>query len=248
MRAPQISGGTVELDEGEQELIRSLILANPDLVLNDDQVMRALIGSQAQGARNVVDLRDRLVERMEGRLQKLMRTNRSVIAAAYENVATTNQVHRAILALIDAEDMGSFLRRLVHDVPIMVGIEEARLCLEANVPEARSADELASGLDGRVVILPEGTVNDYLHLENGEPLRVTLRPCAEGKEVVFGHVSPSQSEALLPLHLSGVTGLLAFGAADPERFSPDQGTDLLTFTAEVVQRLLIRHLGRDPKG
>lgn len=248
MRAPQISGGGVELSEGEQELIRSLILANPDLVLNDDQVMRSLIGSQAQEARNVVDLRDRLVERMEGRLQKLMRTNRSVIAAAYENVATTNQMHRALLALIDAEEMETFLRRLVKDLPQMVGIEEARLCLEANVPEARPADELAPGLDGRVVILPEGTINAYLRVDQGEPAQVTLRPCPAEKEIVFGHISPSQSEALLPLSLSGVTGLLAFGAADPERFSADQGTDLLSFTAEVTQRLLIRHLGTDPQG
>lgn len=242
-----ITGGAVNLDDGEQELIRSLILANPDLVLNDDQVMRVLIGSQAQGARNVVDLRDRLVERMEGRLQKLMRTNRSVVAAAYENVATTNQIHRAILALIDAEHMSTFLRRLVHDLPLMVGVEEARLCLEANVSEARAADELAPGLDGRVVILPEGTISDYLHLEPGEPLRVTLRQCPGEKEIVFGHLSPSQSEALLPMELSGVKGLLAFGAADPERFSPDQGTDLLAFAGEVAQRLLVRHLGTDPK-
>ena len=248
MRAPQIAGGSVALDDGERELIRSLILANPDLVLDDDQVMRVLIGSQAQEARNVIDLRDRLVERMENRLEKLMRTNRSVIAAAYENVATTNQVHRALLALIDAEDMGIFLRRLVHDLPVMVGIEEARLCLEANVATARAADELAPGLDGRVVILPEGTVEAYLYLDTTEPTRVTLRPCPEEKEIVFGHISPSRSEALLPLNLSGVNGLLAFGAADPDRFTPDQGTDLLTFTAEVVQRLLVRHLGREPQG
>ncbi|MBY8976063.1 DUF484 family protein [Rhodobacteraceae bacterium NNCM2] len=246
MRAPDAKGNRVELDGDERELIRSLILSDPDLVLDDDQVMRALIGTTAQGARNVVDLRDRLVERMETRLDKLMRANRSVIAAAYENVATTNQVHRAVLALIGAEDLGTFLRHLINDVPVMLGVEEARVCLEADVPEARPADELVSGLNGRVVILPESTVESYLAIGGTEGASVVLRPCPEEKEIVFGHVSPSRSEALLRLDIGGVTGLLAFGAADPERFGPDQGIDLLTFTARTVEMLLTRHLAGDP--
>jgi hypothetical protein len=69
----------LSLDGEERELIRSLILADPELVLSDDMVMRALLGATAQGARNIVDLRDKLVERMEQRLDKLVHTNRSVI-------------------------------------------------------------------------------------------------------------------------------------------------------------------------
>ena len=69
----------ITLDTEERDLIRSLILADPELVLSDDMVMRALLGSTAQGARNIVDLRDKLVERLEGRLDKLVHTNRSVV-------------------------------------------------------------------------------------------------------------------------------------------------------------------------
>jgi uncharacterized protein YigA (DUF484 family) len=36
--------------------------------------------------------------------------------------------------------------------------------------------------------------------------------------------------------------LLAFGAADPDRFAPDQGTDLLTFFGAAIGRLLTLHL------
>ena len=50
----------INLDTEERELIRSLILADPELVLSDDMVMRALLGATAQGARNIVDLRDKL--------------------------------------------------------------------------------------------------------------------------------------------------------------------------------------------
>jgi uncharacterized protein YigA (DUF484 family) len=234
----------LSLDTEERELIRSLILADPELVLSDDMVMRALLGATAKGARNIVDLRDKLVERLEQRLDRLVHTNRSVIAAAYENVAGTQQVHRAILALIDAPGLSELLRRLTREVPVMVGVEEARLCLEAEVDDIRPADSLGEGLDGRVLLAPEGTVGEYLMLEGDlAPGPVVLRPCGEEAEILFGRLTRTRSEALLRLDLAGAAGLLAFGAADPDRFGPEQGVDLLTFFAGVVERLLARHLG-----
>ena len=234
---------TIALDTEERELIRALILADPELVLSDDMVMRALLGSTAQGARNIVDLRDKLVERMEQRLDKLVHTNRSVIAAAYENVAGTQQAHRAILALIDAKDLGEFLRRLTRDVPAMVGVEQARLCLEAEVDDI-SVAALAEGLGDRVLLLPQTHVGEYLMLEGDTSAGpVVLRRCGAEAELIFGALTRVRSEALLRLDLDGSAGLLAFGAADPDRFSPDQGIDLLTFLGGIVERLLTRHLG-----
>ena len=40
----------------------------------------------------------------------------------------------------------------------------------------------------------------------------------------------------------GHAGLLAFGANDPLRFHPDQGTDLLAFLGGVLERSLRRWL------
>ena len=233
---------TIALDTEERELIRSLILADPELVLSDDMVMRALLGATAQGARNIVDLRDKLVERLERRLDKLVHTNRSVIAAAYENVAGTQQAHRAILTLLDAPDLGEFLRRLTRDVPAMVGVEEARLCLEADVEDIGPA-ALAEGLGDRVLLLPYAAIDEYLMLEGDTaPGVVTLRPCGEEAEIIFGEMKRVRSEALLKFDLGGSSGMLAFGSRDPDRFGPDQGTDLLTFFGGVVERLLTRHL------
>jgi uncharacterized protein YigA (DUF484 family) len=240
--APETAAPKLRLDTEERELIRSLLLADPELVLSDDMVMRALLGATAKGARNIVDLRDKLVERLEQRLDKLVHTNRSVIAAAYENVAGTQQMHRAILALIDAPDLGEFLRRLTRDVPAMVGVEQARLCLEADVEDISPA-ALAEGLSGRVLLVPYANVSEYLMLDGDpSPGPVVLRTCGAEAELVFGAMTRTRSEALLRLELSGSVGLLAFGAADPDRFGSDQGTDLLTFFGAAVERLLTQHL------
>ncbi len=231
------------LDAEERDLVRSLILADPDLVLQDDDVMRRLVG-ETTGQRKVVDLRDRLVERMEQRLDKLVTQHRSVIAAAYENVAGTSQVHKAILALIEPLDLSAFLQRLTQDVPTFLGIEEARLCLEADVTETGPAEGFGDDLHGRVIALPEGQIADYIAF-GGESKSVVLRPAGEEAEFVFGEANPVQSEALMALDIAGSKGMLAFGSADPKKFDPGHGTDLLEFFGGVVERLLVQRLS-DP--
>ena len=67
--------------------------------------MRALLqADRSAKGRNVVDLRGVLVDRLEERLDRLEDTHREVLAAAYENVAGMNQVHRACLALLEPDD------------------------------------------------------------------------------------------------------------------------------------------------
>ncbi len=237
-------GRGFELNTDERDLIRSLIVADPELVLADDQVMRALIGEGEEHAdRQVIDLRDRLVARLEMRLKRLVQANRSVIAAAYENVAGTRQLHRAVVALIGETGLAGFLRCLTIEVPRMLGVEEARLCLEADVDEAQAMEGLGRGLEGRVLALPYGTVEDYLTLDGGfAPEGVALRLASSEAELIFGPMTSVRSEAMMRLDLEGAAGLVVFGAADPDRFGPDQGTELLTFFGRVVERLLMQRL------
>ena len=60
---------------------------------------------------------------------------------------------------------------------------------------------------------------------------------------IFGDKAPYiRSEACLRLDLGQgrLPGLLILGAEDPHQFSPQQGTDLLTFFAGVFERVM-RH-------
>ena len=241
------------MTDDERDLIRSLIVADPGLVLEDQGVMRRLVGERT-GERQVVDLRDRLVERLEHRLEKLVQHHRSVVAAAYENVAGTQQVHRAVLALIEPPDLSSFLYRLTHEVPRTLGLDDARLCLESDVEAAGPAEgigaELDTDLHGRVLALPLGTVADYMALDGvaqdgAGPEPVVLREAGAEAELIFGEANPIQSEALMRLDLAGGAGMLAFGSANPMKFDPSHGTDLLVFLAAAVERLLVQRMSEN---
>jgi uncharacterized protein YigA (DUF484 family) len=225
----------------ELDAIRAQILQDPYLILDDGDLMRALI--EANGARvgrKVVDLRGVLVDRLEDRLGRLEETHRSVIAAAYENLAGTNQIHRAILAVLECAKLSDFLAVLGRDVPNMLAVDTLRVCLESASGAAKPGQ-----VNEVLIQLPAGSSEKYLDLDRPSSHRqVVLRPCIEGVDTVFGpDAGRIRSEAIIQLDL-GVPepGLLVFGAEDPHRFSPDQAGDLLAFFGGVVERAMRRWL------
>lgn len=227
--------------------IRARLIADPGLVLDDADLMRALVKADRGAAgRNVVDLRGVLVDRLEDRLDRLELTHREVLAAAYENVAGSNQINRACLALLDPEDFAGFLAVLTRDLPTILGVDVVRLGLEA--PGAAPGIGLGPQGPGRdaILALPSGGAEAYVTQGRGlGGRRVTLRRLAKASPDLYGALAPDiRSEAVLKLDLGAGRrpGLLALGASEADRFHADQGTDLLTFFAGVFERALRRWL------
>lgn len=232
----------------EEETARALragILADPALVLEDRNVMQALIdAASAPGGRKVVDLRGALVSRLEQRLNRLETTHRSVIAAAYDNIAGTSQIHKAALALLDQTRFVDVLRVLTLEIPDMVAVDCARICIETDEAAPGPLHGLDPALSETVVIVPPGGVDAYFALSGAGARAVRLREATREADAIFGDAgSWVKSEALVRLDLGeGRRGLLAFGAEDPHRFAPEHGDDLLTFFGGVVERALRRWL------
>ncbi|MCB1351202.1 MAG: DUF484 family protein [Rhodobacteraceae bacterium] len=228
--------------------IRDRILEDPGLILDDPDLMRGLLKADRRAAgRNVVDLRGVLVERLEERLDRLEDTHREVLAAAYENVAGTNQIHRACLAVLDAEDFAGFLRLMTGDLGNTLSVDTVRLGLEAPAAEPGAGLGPEGPLRHAVIALPEGGADTYVTHGRGlgAPRKVTLRQLAKASPDLYGERAPLiRSEAVLRLDLGPGRhgGLLVFGATEPDRFHSDQGTDLLTFFCGVFERALRRFI------
>ncbi|MEM8870400.1 MAG: DUF484 family protein [Pseudomonadota bacterium] len=227
--------------------IRSEILQNPDMILGDPELMSALLAADGSSdGRNVVDLRGKLVDRLEGRLEKMESTHRTVIAAAYENLAGTNQVHRAVLALLEAPDFRGLLNALGEDAAQILSIDALRLGLETSTAAPGTPLGPSGPLAGMIVALPQGGVSEYLGENPAHPgRRVLLRKATGAADDLYGHGDAwIQSEAVLRLDLGKGKrpALLGLGAEDPQRFSPDQAGDLLSFFAGVLERVLRRWL------
>ena len=223
---------------------RDRILAQPELVLEDLDVMNALIGAneRAMGS-NIVDLRGIAMERLEDRLDRLEDTHRTVIAAAYENLAGTNQVHRAILQLLDPLSFEDFLKTLHGEVAQTLRLDCVRLVLES----VQDAEDPALRRLGDVLYVAEaGFVGTYLTGGRNVPLRpVVLRQVQPTSDELYGEKAGwIRSEALMKLDFGPgrLPGMLVMGAEDPHQFKPTHGTDLLGFFAGIFERTMRRWL------
>jgi len=222
--------------------IRDLILAAPEKLLDDRDVMAALVGAkESQTGSNVFDLRGIAMQKLEERLDKLEETHRSVIAAAYENLSGTNQLHRAILELLDPLTFDDFLVALSGNVAQALRVDAVGLLLESTQsPQDTSSPKILR-------IVSPGTIGAYLSGGRNVPLRpVILRQCMPENDMIYGEAAAwVRSEALMRLDFGTgrLPGLLALGSEDPHHFKPSHGTDLLGFFAGVFERTMRRWLG-----
>ena len=225
-----------------QDNLRQAILNAPDTVLEDQAVMNALVAAneRAMGT-NIIDLRGIAMERLEARLDRLEDTHRSVIAAAYENLAGTNQIHRAILRMLDPMAFEDFLKDLGGEVAQILRVDAVTLVLESVQDDKEPA---VKRLGDVLNVAEPGFIDDFITLGRGGMARpVTLRQIQGGSLKLFGDKARwIRSEACLKLELGDgrLPGLLLLGAEDPHQFTPQHGTDLLAFFAGVFERSM-RH-------
>ncbi len=221
--------------------LRDLILAAPEKLLQDRDVMAALIAASDAQAGNVIDLRAISMQKLQEKLDTLEETHRSVIAAAYENLAGTNQVNRAILALLDAATLHDFLNALAGSVAQTLKIDAVGLLLESPQDVAPFSGPSVLRLVGA------GTIAAYLSTNQNSPIRpVLLRQYQPENDLLYGeNAADVRSEALMLLDFGQghLPGLLAFGSKDPHHFKSSHGTDLLAHFAGVLERSLRRWLG-----
>ncbi|PZX38067.1 hypothetical protein LY56_03086 [Roseinatronobacter thiooxidans] len=235
--------GTALRPEGVAEL-RDRIIADPSLILDDKDLMRTLVSASERGmGDNIVDLRGLAMERLEARLDRLEETHRAVIAAAYENLSGTNQIHRAILRMLDPDQFEGFLRNLGTDVAQILNVDAIKLVLES--PEA-GPDPALERISDVLCVVPLSFIETYMSSERGPTTRqVLLRQSIPQTDTLYGAKAPDlRSEACMRLDLGAhrMAGMLVMATENPHMFKPGQGTDLLAFFAGIFERSMRRWL------
>jgi uncharacterized protein len=227
--------------------LRDRILAEPERLLDDRDVMNALVAAnERERGENIVDLRGIAMQRLENRLDRLEDTHRSVIAAAYENLAGTNQVHRAILQLLEPTNFEAFMANLTGEVAQTLRVDHVRLVLET-LQEDSDEDPTLRRLGEVLQIAPRGFVANYLTNGRNGPGRPVVLRAVTGLACAFygDRADDIRSEALMKLDLGSgrLPGMLVFASEDANQFKSTHGTDLLAFFAGVFERAMRRWLG-----
>ncbi|MTH62900.1 DUF484 family protein [Paracoccus shanxieyensis] len=220
--------------------MRRRLLAHPELILADRDLMRALIGArEADLGDNVIDIRGRAMQALESRLDRLEQAHESVISAAYDNQSGMNTIHRAVLSLLEPVDFEGFLENLEISVAPILKVETLRLIMESGSPKADPS--------GPLNIVTTGTVAELISGGRRAPRGddIILRRAASETQPFHGDARVAiRSEALVPIDLGPgrFPALLLMGSGDVGRFSAAHGTDLLRFFGQAFRLVLISWL------
>jgi uncharacterized protein YigA (DUF484 family) len=230
-----------------QNAVRDQILSDPNQVLEDRDIMKALISANDETrGQNVIDLRAIALERLGARLDRLEDTHRHVIAAAYDNLASTNQIHRATLAILEPETFAQFLMLLQTELGKLLNVASARLVLESPVATPEMETQLQAEFGSGVCFCAPGAINEYITRGRSNTIRpVTLRAVHDPDPALFGEATNRvTSEAILKIDLGKgkLPGMMVLGSNHTDQFTPQKGADLLVFFASAFERVLRRWL------
>jgi hypothetical protein len=209
-------------DDTLQAELRRYLLENPE-VIRDDQVLLAELGLKSAGD-NVVEFGPAALARVHAAHRREATARKRLEATARENYAAQGQTHGAVIDLLESRNHADLARRVDDLAQLRFGLAAGVVALEG--PENTPAGWRAL-VEGQVDMILGG--HQALH-------RMGFAPTALG---LFGERADAvKSMAMVRLAIwePARQGLIAFGSADPEGFTPDMGAELVVFLARVVER------------
>ena len=226
-----------------EETVRAELLADPSIILNDQELMDSLLAAtDIKLGSNVVDLRHVAMNRLSDKLGALEGTHQSVVAAAYQNLLGTKQIHEAVIQLLGKKSLEEFVISLKSELLKTLSVDCIYILLEK--PDGSVDSLLPTNCGPNIQTVMQGFVKTYI-TQGGltELSKVKLRKATSVTNQLFEDASVKiESEACVQLNLdeNQIIGMITFGSSDANFFEPGQGTDLLKFFASSCEKMLER--------
>lgn len=180
--------------------------------------------------RQVAILRERNID-MRKRLAHL-------VGAANINDTLFEKTRRFTLAILDADDLDGvdtvFANTLIEDF----AADHAR-CFVTH-PNAFTSRR-------HVVYCASAQEVPLTHLTQGAGSSCGMLRDDEFQRLFGDTARVNGSAALIPIRHGDLTGVLAIGSHDPQRYSPDMGTLFIRYIGDVLSRVLARLLSRNDR-
>lgn len=212
--------------------IKAYLREHPNFLAENPDLVERLAPPGIAGGRNVHDMQQFMVRRLQDEVGRLRDYQSELIAASRSNMSVQAQVHEAALSLLEAANFEHLIHIVTTDLAQVLDVDAVTLCVEQSDEDGPRRAKTAG-----VYVLEPGAVDALI----GERRDILLASDMPGEPAVFGPATRLvRSQALLRLHASRIApvGLLAFGSRDGDRFHPGQGTELLNFLARMLERLI----------
>src|SRR3989344_4138455 len=201
--------------------VRRFLADNPDF-LKADQGLLAELGLTVASSRNVVEFAP--MARVHAAHQREAEQRALLEEIARANFAAQAQTHGAVVDLLDARNLSDLARRVDDLARTRFGLAAGMIALEC---EGLPPAGWRSLVEGQVDLILDGP---------RRMARMGFAPTALGLFAPDAGEIRSMAMVRMAMWEPSRQGLLAFGSASPDDFTPDMGAELVAFLARVVER------------
>lgn len=205
--------------------VAAYLVKNPDFLVRHTDVLDQLLPPERTLDSGVSDFQRYFVDRLKGQLESLKERQETLLANGYANDVNLSRIHASVLRIMDAESLEALGAIIRDDVAALCELDAATLAMEGSTIES-------------IRPLPKGQVERWLG-----PADTSLCASCIAEPLLFGlQAAHIHSFALLRLDLpEGLPPVvIAFGHKDPEWFTPDQSTDLISFMVGALARRFVQ--------
>ena len=208
--------------------VAAYLKRHPDFLSRHPELLDAQVSPRRHKGDGVVDLQQFMMERLKTDVARLRTDQDEIIANSRDNLNTTERIHNAVIALLEAETFEQFIEIVTGDLAFLLEVDVVCLCVELTDITSRRPKH-----DG-IQFLDRGAVDRLI----GKNRKVWLRDEVAGDPEIYGGAADLvRSDAVLRLNISSVApaGLIAFGTRHPGYFHAGQGTELMNFLGRIIE-------------
>ncbi|MDB3966211.1 DUF484 family protein [Porticoccaceae bacterium] len=218
--------------DSTEDMVREFLRDNPRFLDDNPDILESL--SLPHNSGNAVSLVERQVGVMRDRNKEMRNRLDNMLATAHDNDLLFEKTKRLVLNLLEAKNLPAMVETIYDSLGkdfeidfyslTLLGDEKSLPRTMARVASVEKANEQVSTLIG-----------------SNRAICGVLRE--EEMTFLFGEKGLQVgSVAAVPLRYNNLYGILAIGNADPNFYKSSMGTLFLSYIAEVVNRILPKHL------
>lgn len=211
------------------EEVLSYLSNHPHFLSQHPELCDILVPPKKSKGRKIADFQSYMIDRLKADKTKAETTTQEIVKTARNNMNNQARIHRAVLALLEAQSFDEFIQAITMDLTAMLDIDITALIVESNghdIPHIQTSG---------IRVVPSGTIDKWMTGQN-----TLLQSDIGGIEAIYGggaNLVRSQALVRVDISLDTPPAILAFGSRDPQLFQDGQGTEQVSFLARVVERL-----------
>jgi len=219
--------------DSTEDMVREFLRDNPMFLDDNPDILESL--SMPHNSGNAVSLVERQVGVMRDRNKEMRNRLDNMLATAHANDLLFEKTKRLVLNLLEAKNLPAMVETIYDSLGKDFEIDFYSLTLlgdEKSLPRTMA----------RVASIEKANEQVNTLIGSNRAVCGVLRE--EEMTFLFGEKGLQVgSVAAVPLRYNNLYGILAIGNADPNFYKSSMGTLFLSYIAEVVNRILPKHLG-----